>query len=493
MASCLSSPRTRRWPRWTLGARANWSRRSRRGSGSRPAAARRGRGRDGAAAGARPTGAIRRALRDRGLRAARMPARTREAGRVPPPADDELEALAAAAPPMTGAEYLTAAVLAALWRETRRGVRRRAGRRRSCRCRTSSSAQSGLEPGRPRALQSRREPQGRRGAVRLPGDLHDAAVGAGQGAAPAARPGAARIRRRATNRERCCRCCCRCSAPPRRCAWLKAMVDAGEIYPSAALDPARGLAASARRPAARERRRGRAHARPWRASRPPRPQVTAHRRHASAVGARPGRAARFPHGRHARRRDADRGRDRALLAGTDGLALVRGQWVEVDRERLRAHARAVPTRSSARAATTACRFAEAMRPAGRRRRRRRRRRPRRRRRLVAGGRRARGSPRRSQACAARTALAQSIPGAALHGTLRPYQQAGVRWLHLLVQPRPRRLPGRRHGPRQDDPGARAAAGAQAARRRSRAARACWWRRRRCSPTGRRRSSASPRA
>jgi non-specific serine/threonine protein kinase len=36
---------------------------------------------------------------------------------IPAPSDEELERLALAAPPMTGAEYLTAAVLDALWRE----------------------------------------------------------------------------------------------------------------------------------------------------------------------------------------------------------------------------------------------------------------------------------------------------------------------------------------------------------------------------------------
>ena len=36
---------------------------------------------------------------------------------VPAPADEELGKMAAAAPPMTGAEYLTASVLADLWRQ----------------------------------------------------------------------------------------------------------------------------------------------------------------------------------------------------------------------------------------------------------------------------------------------------------------------------------------------------------------------------------------
>jgi SNF2 family DNA or RNA helicase len=31
------------------------------------------------------------------------------------------------------------------------------------------------------------------------------------------------------------------------------------------------------------------------------------------------------------------------------------------------------------------------------------------------------------------ALGEVDPGTALHGTLRPYQQMGVRWLHLLAR------------------------------------------------------------
>jgi len=42
---------------------------------------------------------------------------------IPPPGVGELEALAAAAPPMTGAEYLTASVLQTLWVEAARAFR----------------------------------------------------------------------------------------------------------------------------------------------------------------------------------------------------------------------------------------------------------------------------------------------------------------------------------------------------------------------------------
>jgi non-specific serine/threonine protein kinase len=42
----------------------------------------------------------------------------REKPALPPPADENLRELAASAPPMRGAEYLTPAVLAELWRVT---------------------------------------------------------------------------------------------------------------------------------------------------------------------------------------------------------------------------------------------------------------------------------------------------------------------------------------------------------------------------------------
>jgi hypothetical protein len=80
-----------------------------------------------------------------------------------------------------------------------------------------------------------------------------------------------------------------------------------------------------------------------------------------------------------------------------------------------------------------------------------------------------------------------------------------------VRPGPRRLPGRRHGSGQDDPGAGAAAGAASGGRQlllplplregeksptppplpMPPALACWSPRPRCSPTGPRKSTSSP--
>ena len=141
------------------------------------------------------------------------------------------------------------------------------------------------------------------------------------------------------------------------------------------------------------------------------------------------------------------------------MAFIRGKWVEVDRERLSRtleHFEAVERRAAADGLS----FGEAMR-------------------LLAGagiaedgaaapGRRRLEPDRRRSVAGARRwrrlrgpdGLARVDPGRSLHGTLRPYQQAGVQWLHLLTPARARRLSRRRHGARQDHPGPVAAAGAE---------------------------------
>ena len=90
------------------------------------------------------------------------------------------------------------------------------------------------------------------------------------------------------------------------------------------------------------------------------------------------------------------------------------------------------------------------------------------------------------------AASRADPGAVAQGTLRPYQQAGVQWLHLLAQlglaPALPTTWGSARPSRSC-----AAAGAQAQTRRADAEPSSWWRRPRCSPTGRRRSRASRRA
>ena len=119
-----------------------------------------------------------------------------------------------------------------------------------------------------------------------------------------------------------------------------------------------------------------------------------------------------------------------LLASTHGLALLRGKWVEVDPTRLRATLdkfQAIERLSEKEGVP----FGQAMR-------------------LLAGaeiGAAASAAPTAQWAhvqagpwlagalegCRSPEGLARVDPGAALQATLRPYQQTGVRWLYLLTQ------------------------------------------------------------
>jgi hypothetical protein len=212
------------------------------------------------------------------------------------------------------------------------------------------------------------------------------------------------------------------------CGWLRAMVDAGEIY-----HPLRWSAAEAmqflsdgpqleaagiviRAPSS------------WRAGRPSRPKITA-----SVGGNVPsllGKEALLDFDMQVTL-DGERLREgeiKQLLAGADALQWLRGRWVEVDREklgRMLEHFREVE-----KMAVDGLPFAEAMR-------------------LVAGanvldsGAGAVVDADWSQVVAgpwlAETlqglrspdGLAHIELGAEITATLRPYQHAGVRWLYLL--------------------------------------------------------------
>jgi non-specific serine/threonine protein kinase len=216
------------------------------------------------------------------------------------------------------------------------------------------------------------------------------------------------------------------------CPWLKTMVDEEEIY-----YPLRWTAAEAlqflndvpalesagliiRTPAT------------WRMNRPPRPQVkaTIGGSEPSFVGADALLNFRLDVSLDGEPLTAKEIRE--ILEGADGLALIRGKWVEVDRKRLQrtlSQFQAVERHAKAEGLT----FAEAMR-------------------LLAGanitddtadG----GSLAAWSEVTAGPWLAETLramrqpgggrtranPGKALKGTLRPYQRAGVEWLHLLSQ------------------------------------------------------------
>jgi superfamily II DNA or RNA helicase len=215
-----------------------------------------------------------------------------------------------------------------------------------------------------------------------------------------------------------------------RLDWLKEIVDAGEIFhplrwtPKDALRFLRDVEAMeqagviVRMPAT------------WRMNRPSRPSVEA--TVGSATPSMTGVAALLDFDLRVsldgETLTADEIED--LLGATEGLALLRGKWVEIDRERLKA------TLEQFKAVERLARkeglpFAQAMR-------------------LIAGAElgdaahvaadvnwaRVEAGPWLSktlEACRDPLALAEADPGPALKAELRPYQKAGVRWLDFLAR------------------------------------------------------------
>jgi len=354
----------------------------------------------------------------------------RKGVRVAVPPDEELERLALAAPPMIGAEYLTAAALDALWRELDAafGIE-------------LSESACGVQD-----FLKRRNP-----AWNLVGRVHfNVAENRKDMEAPFAFLAtyttrlsaqakaqhlplgqALREYAGAANKERLLSLLVPVQRASETCPWLKAMVDAGEIFhplrwtPREAWELLRDVphletaGVVVRMPAA------------WRGNRPPRPQVT------GAVGAKA--PSKLGHNalldfRMAVTLDGEPltpAEIRDLLATTDGLALVRGRWVELDRQRLESMMERF--REVERAAKdNGVTFGQAMR-------------------LLAGADIASGDT----AAEARAdwaqvvagpwlaetlkglrspqGLAQIDPGDGLEGVLRPYQQVGVRWLYLLTK------------------------------------------------------------
>jgi len=252
---------------------------------------------------------------------------------IPPPASSELDQFVLAAPPMTGAEYLSAALLNDLWHALDRAF-----------CAELSEAKCGIEE-----FLKRRNP-----AWNLIGRVHfNLAENRKDEAAPFAFLATYTTRLSAhakaqhvplgqglreyagaSNRERLLSLLLPVQRAAESCPWLKAMVDAGEIFhplrwmPTQAMQFLRDVTklesarVVVRMPAV------------WPGNRPPRPQVTA------TVGGKPpsglGRDALLDFrlelvldGEKLSQSEVGE-----LLSKSEGLALVRGRWVEVDAERL---------------------------------------------------------------------------------------------------------------------------------------------------------------
>jgi non-specific serine/threonine protein kinase len=358
------------------------------------------------------------------------------AGAVAPPPDAELEWLAMAAPPMTGAEYLTSAVLRALWRQTDKALQLEL-----------SEEQGGVQEFGIQEFLKRRNPAWNlvgRVCFNLAENRNDAEspfaflatytvrLSAHSKAQHLPLGQALREYEGPANRDRLLSLLLPVQRAAEGCPWLKAMVDSGEIFHPLRWTP--GETSQFLRDCPQLEQAGIVVRMPaaWPAHRPPRPRVTA-----SVGGAAPSLVGQdalldFHMDVTLDGESLTAAEIRTLLAGTEGLALVRGRWVEVDREQL---SRMIDRFSEAEraAARHGLNFGEAMR-------------------LLAGANLevADADAENVEADWAQVTagpwLAETLkglrsqegldkidPGEALKGTLRPYQQVGLRWLYLLAK------------------------------------------------------------
>jgi non-specific serine/threonine protein kinase len=349
---------------------------------------------------------------------------------VPPPEEGALEEMAAAVPPMIGAEYLTTGVLSDLWRGMDAAF-------------NVELAEAGV------SIQDFL--RGRHPAWNLVGRVHfNLAENRKDEDAPFAFLATYTTRLSkdakaqhlplgkalqeyagARNRERLLSLLMPVQRAAETCAWVKAMVDAGEIYHPLRWSPAQALqflqdvptlesaGVVVRMPAN------------WRMSRPARPQVKA-----TVGGKAPAHLGLdalldFEVEVTLDGETLTQAEIKKLLAQSEGLALIRGKWVEVDHDRLTRTLRQFEA-IERRANDEGLSFGEAMR-------------------LLAGagmagdgvtrppaaidGCRSVAGPWLAETLAGLRrpeGLARVDPGRALRATLRPYQRAGVQWLYLLT-------------------------------------------------------------
>src|ERR1700756_5063348 len=253
---------------------------------------------------------------------------------VPIPADGELDTMAAAVPPMTGAEYLTTSVLANLWRGMDAAF-------------DAELVQAKLSV---QAFLKSRHP-----AWNLVGRVHfNLAENRKDEEAPFAFLATYTTRLSAEakaqhlplgkalqeyagakNRERLLALLTPVQRAAEQCGWLKTMADAGEIYHPLRWTAPQALQFLKDAPAMESAGLIVRMPANWRMNRPARPQVTA------TVGGKPpsqlGLDALLDF-RMEVTLDGEKlsaAEIKRLLAHTDGLAFIRGRWVAIDTERLR--------------------------------------------------------------------------------------------------------------------------------------------------------------
>ena len=346
---------------------------------------------------------------------------------VAPPAREVLESLARAAPPMAGAEYLTGTALGALWGEL-----------------DAAFATELLDAGGSvQDFLQKHDP-----AWNLVGRVHfNLAENRNDEEAPFAflATYTTRLSKQSTaqhlplgralqqyadsSNQELLSLLLPVQRAAEHSAWLKAMVDSGEIFHPLRWTPQDAFALL--RDAATLEAAGivvRMPAR-WRANRPVRAQVTATIGAATPSKLGTDALLDFRLDVTLEGEPLSASEIEELLAQSDGLALIRGHWIEVDREKLTAVLEHFQQVEQA-AASGGLSFGDAMRMLAR---------------ADAPGTHATldASADWSQVVAgpwladtllglrSPQALGALDPGAALHATLRPYQQVGVRWLHLL--------------------------------------------------------------
>ena len=349
-------------------------------------------------------------------------------GQVPPPAEDQLLALVGSAPPMDGAEYLRVEVLQALWDELNRALH-------------ADLATAGVPLQEFLKAQHPAWNLVGRVCVHLAENRKDERAPfaflatyttrlSAQGKAQHVPLGQAlREYAGAQDKDRLLALLMPLQRAGEHCLWLRDLISSREIF-----QPLRWSAVEAMhllRDVPQLERAGVVVRMPatWRANRPPRAVVSA------TVGANaPSHVGQdalldFSITVALEGEPLTATETKTLLASTAGLVLIRGRWVEVDRERLQ---RTLDhfTQVERLAAEHGLGFHEAMRLlAGTG--------------AVTGDRAARDDADWSQVVAGPW-LAETLaglrgpqglvavdPGVELLATLRPYQQVGVRWLHLL--------------------------------------------------------------
>ena len=349
---------------------------------------------------------------------------------VPIPDTDTLHQIAAAVPPMTGAEYLTADVLADLWRDMDTAFDVELAE-------AKLSVQELLKSRHPawnlvgrvhfNLAENRRDEEAPFAFVATYTTQLSAAAKAQH--LPLSK--ALQEYAGARNRDRLLSLLMPVQRAGEHCSWLKAMIDTGEIFhalrwsPQQALQFLRDVPALesagviVRMPAS------------WRMNRPARPYVKATL--GDNAPSQLGLDALLDF-RMEVTLDGERLSPvevKQLLAQSNGLALIRGKWVEIDPDRLGRTLEQFEA-IERRTVTEGLSFGEAMRM------------------LTGAGIAEGGAPGQTDIDWSRTVagrwLAQTLaalrgpeglaridPGRSFRGMLRPYQQTGVQWLYLLAQ------------------------------------------------------------